>query len=214
MTIKDLLWIRPAIGSITLCRTHTEAVSLPSVVYPGLTIKKQPNEKCIWRRGRNLTTRTSLLYRPLRFAQISKLDITIHEDGCNPIIQRWVNIKMSVNHTDDIRFYAVNKRETIAPQILAYGASPMWKKRTRAIFVIVTSVRRPTAEVSVLCDFFIPKEIYHATSTAENDFSRLCRPLGAVSIRKTVLPGMAIPMLKIRRPDGRLIFNMEIAIRR
>ena len=38
--------------------------------------------------------------------------------------------------------------------------------------------------------------------------------LGAVSIRKTVLPGMAIPMLKIRRPNGRLIFNMEIAIRR
>ena len=37
---------------------------------------------------------------------------------------------------------------------------------------------------------------------------------GAVSIRKTVLPGMAIPMLKIRRPDGRLSFNMEIAIRR
>ena len=38
--------------------------------------------------------------------------------------------------------------------------------------------------------------------------------LGAVSIRKTVLPGMAIPMLKNRRPNGRLIFNMEIAIRR
>ena len=40
------------------------------------------------------------------------------------------------------------------------------------------------------------------------------RKLGAVSIRKTVLPGMAIPMLKIRRPNGRLIFNMEIAIHR
>ena len=40
------------------------------------------------------------------------------------------------------------------------------------------------------------------------------RRLGAVSIRKTVLPGMVIPMLKIRRPNGRLIFNMEIAIRR
>ena len=39
-------------------------------------------------------------------------------------------------------------------------------------------------------------------------------PLGAISIRKTVLPGMAIPMLKIRRPNSRLIFNMEIAIRR
>ena len=38
--------------------------------------------------------------------------------------------------------------------------------------------------------------------------------LGVVSIRKTVLPGMAIPVLKIRRPNGRLIFNMEIAIRR
>ena len=38
--------------------------------------------------------------------------------------------------------------------------------------------------------------------------------LGAVSIRKTVLPGMVIPMLKIRPPNGRLIFNMEIAIRR
>ena len=37
---------------------------------------------------------------------------------------------------------------------------------------------------------------------------------GAVLITKTVLPGMAIPMLKIRRPDGRLIFNMEIAIHR
>ena len=37
---------------------------------------------------------------------------------------------------------------------------------------------------------------------------------GAVAIRKTVLPGMAIPMLKIRRPNGRLIFNMEITIRR
>ena len=37
---------------------------------------------------------------------------------------------------------------------------------------------------------------------------------GVVLIRKTVLPGMAIPMLKIRRPNGRLIFNMEIAIRR
>ena len=36
--------------------------------------------------------------------------------------------------------------------------------------------------------------------------------LGAVSIRKTVLPGMTIPMLKIRRPNGRLIFNMGIPI--
>ena len=49
--------------------------------------------------------------------------------------------------------------------------------------------------------------------TLHTDHSVWYRHLGAVSIRKTVLPGMAIPMLKIRRPNGRLIFNMEIAIR-
>ena len=35
-----------------------------------------------------------------------------------------------------------------------------------------------------------------------------------VSLKKTVLPGMTIHMLKIRRPNGLLIFNMDIAIRR
>ena len=45
-------------------------------------------------------------------------------------------------------------------------------------------------------------------------FDDIRKHQGAVSIRKTVLPGMAIPMLKIRRPNGRLIFNIEIAIRR
>ena len=45
-------------------------------------------------------------------------------------------------------------------------------------------------------------------------FLRSLTHQGAVSMRKTVLPGIAIPMLKIRRPNGRLIFNMEIAIRR
>ena len=61
--------------------------------------------------------------------------------------------------------------------------------------------------------------ISHSVSYNDPSFLHLfqfCNPpvLGAVSIRKTVLPGMAIPMLKIRRPNGRLIFNMEIAIRR
>ena len=42
--------------------------------------------------------------------------------------------------------------------------------------------------------------------------NRCRRRQGAVSIRKTVLLGMAIPMLKIRRPSGRLIFNMGIPI--
>ena len=43
-------------------------------------------------------------------------------------------------------------------------------------------------------------------------WGKYIEPQGAVSIRKTVLLGMAIPMLKIRRPTGRLIFNMGIPI--
>ena len=35
---------------------------------------------------------------------------------------------------------------------------------------------------------------------------------GPVSIQRPSYPGMAISMLKIRRPLGRLIFNMGIAI--
>ena len=57
------------------------------------------------------------------------------------------------------------------------------------------------SHIETLCDFFYTNDDFLKT-------------LGAVSIRKTVLPGMAIPMLKIRRPNGRLIFNMEIAIHR
>ena len=59
--------------------------------------------------------------------------------------------------------------------------------------------------------------IFQDNLTAQCNGHGTCREMtvqGAVSIRKTVLPGMAIPMLKIRRPNGRLIFNMEIAIRR
>ena len=54
----------------------------------------------------------------------------------------------------------------------------------------------------------------YQTKTGPLRQARMYSVQGAVSIRKTVLPGMAIPMLKIRRPNGRLIFNMEIAIRR
>ena len=56
--------------------------------------------------------------------------------------------------------------------------------------------------------------ILMAATFIQNYSAYSVRHQGAVSIRKTVLPGMAIPMLKISRPNGRLIFNMEIAIRR
>ena len=58
------------------------------------------------------------------------------------------------------------------------------------------------------------KWLIHGTKRRKDNQLQSLKLQGAVSIRKTVLPGMAIPTLKIRRPDGRLIFNMEIAIRR
>ena len=65
-----------------------------------------------------------------------------------------------------------------------------------------------------------PRSHCHNSHQSEYDiylevsFIKIIGKQGPVSIRKTVLPGMAIPMLKTRRPNGRLIFNMEIAIRK
>ena len=68
----------------------------------------------------------------------------------------------------------------------------------------------------LLTDDLLKKKILLVAKIVQNDYVivSVSGDQGAVSIRKTVLPGMAIPMLKIRRPNGRLIFNMEIAIRR
>ena len=67
----------------------------------------------------------------------------------------------------------------------------------------------------IISDFLLKLELQHTKHTKYTSWNWIIDSLqGAVSIRKTVLPGMAIPMLKIRRPNGRLIFNMEIAIRR
>ena len=69
-----------------------------------------------------------------------------------------------------------------------------------------------------ICDLFsslfilIQKFCEHSSSFSKYSSNQGPRILGAVSIRKTVLPGMAIPMLKIRRPNGHLIFNMGIPI--
>ena len=62
--------------------------------------------------------------------------------------------------------------------------------------------------------FMLQYRLYRHAKTVIHKYGMGIIDQGAVSIRKTVLPGMAIPMLKIRRPNGRLIFNMEIAIRR
>ena len=71
-----------------------------------------------------------------------------------------------------------------------------------------------TAKLFRHCATWRSSLVWYKNPHVEGPVDKRVNPLGAVSIRKTVLPGMAIPMLKIRRPNGRLIFNMEIAIRR
>ena len=71
-----------------------------------------------------------------------------------------------------------------------------------------------TSKQYIQCGAVITRSIFTPIFTLGRGTVYLLWIQGAVSIRKTVLPGMAFPMLKIRRPNGRLIFNMEIAIRR
>ena len=106
------------------------------------------------------------------------------------------------------------------------GLSPGWRQAIIWTNAGTLLVRTNFGEISREIHTFSFEKIHWKMSSAK--WRQRCRGLnvltiytpaanedqGAVSIRKTVLPGMAIPMLKIRRPNGRLIFNMEIAIRR
>ena len=72
----------------------------------------------------------------------------------------------------------------------------------------------PRLEDSLFTAFMAHAFALMTNYVGQSDRFRDGQHQGAVSIRKTVLPGMASPMLKIRHPNSRLIFNMEIAIRR
>ena len=99
----------------------------------------------------------------------------------------------------------------------------IWKKTACKVFEFYFSLNNVLQQFS----FLLVNSIWHLkTKVVESNLAKwmwidcdismdnivLSNSQGAVSIRKTVLPGMAIPMLKIRRPLGRLIFNMGIAI--
>ena len=108
--------------------------------------------------------------------------------------------------------------------------SPNQKKNVQNSYLLnITFIWGGVTPVKYDCDFrditgyfAVRWEIFIEEKFTEHDLEtpiqtsiyRKDTKQGALSIRKTVLPGMAIPMLKIRRPNGRLIFNMEIAIRR
>ena len=80
------------------------------------------------------------------------------------------------------------------------------------IFIVLVCFYRCT--LRRIQDICVKTTYRHLAERLINMMASSNGDMGAVSIRKTVLPGMAIPMLQIRRPNGRLIFNMEIAIRR
>ena len=82
-----------------------------------------------------------------------------------------------------------------------------------------TDSKGSQCRTNALCSRIRRREVFvrfrvSKMNCSKEQHDQVTRAQGAVSIRKTVLPDMAIPMLKIRRPNGRLIFNMEITIRR
>ena len=97
-------------------------------------------------------------------------------------------------------------------QLLHNDASPYIDMEMQ--FLTKLSLGVPEVIKNTTCVPFTNISFNTALEQAMHCELSLSRCQGAVSIRKTVLPGMAIPMLKIRRPNDRLIFNMEITIRR
>ena len=137
------------------------------------------------------------------------LPITTSNKNKNKIRDTWKSISILVGVADDGHIYSMGYRASLCFEKSKLQACP-----TLPIISVLSWLY-----TSLLCS------CWWGRGCVEYFFQNLFRPKwvhfqnnpelqGAVSIRKTVLPGMAIPMLKIRRPNVRLIFNMEIAIRR
>ena len=143
-----------------------------------------------------------VLYNLYKFHKSCKVDVPDALARCIIVLQLGLfalNYIPRVTHMVQPLYYKVIIFRNY-PQKTLLGLPT--RARHRVFFVNSSSEKYPALKIVILygilgCNLLCNKEVQ-----------------GAVSIRKTVLPGMAIPMLKIRRPNGRLIFNMEIAIRR
>ena len=143
--------------------------------------------------------------------------LEIHRDDFPTNVQRFIatkcNGKCSLWNNRSLALISRNSHQHLSPY---YIRSLQWCHRW------FPSQRPMTQSFDVFFDLHLNKRLskqWRSWWFQTSWRSLLCHcnsadVQGAVSIRKTVLPGMAIPMLKIRRPNGRLIFNMEIAIRR
>ena len=122
---------------------------------------------------------------------------TVHSTDWKPLVNSYIRQEVQIKW--DVSIHGTDLY-LLKPTL---GPLKRFRRLTRAEEVVITRLR-----------------IGHNKATKSHILSRRpptpCQHCGqwAVSIRKTFLPGMVIPMLKIRRPNGRLIFNMEIAIRR
>ena len=125
-----------------------------------------------------------------------------------------IQISKKCLFSNDRLFISVLENKTRSWYVINWVSPPLDK------FVLHSTPRIPLSTFLCLesepsCGYIIMWQLWNVIYTKSPVTDPLItRDLGAVSIRKTVLPGMVIPMLKIRRPNGRLIFNMEIAIRR
>ena len=127
---------------------------------------------------------------------------------CIPIINlTWISTTRTIIHNQH-----PNPPLTHCPP-LEYGCNLKWMIFLRTdILSIYSEIAFKWMSQNLTDDNLTLVQVMAWCRQATNLYLSRCRHLGAVSIRKTVLLGMAIPMLKIRRPTGRLIFNMGIPI--
>ena len=142
---------------------------------------------------------------------------SLHKDqGRGPfmfsLICTWINSGINNRESGDLRRHRANYDVTVLPPIIVIT----WQISLPVCCSGSIQMALPLTH-HYLKQLWYPRQTLICVSRPQWVKPLCClgpNILGAVSIRKTVLPGMAIPMLKIRRPNGRLIFNMEIAIRR
>ena len=141
----------------------------------------------------------------LAHANCGLLDVSIACTLCSICIATHEHLQEKHEHWHDSK----ENQPCAVVCIVTYFSNLVMFRRPRNIFVV--------SEIAQLVYFFFmlkQRSNYPLCWIPHWQWPRVQGTRGASQYKDVVLPGMVIPMLKIRRPNGRLIFNMEIAIRR